>query len=111
VQALLRLKASEAELHRSNAYLDRLFDGASGPILVWDGQRNITRLNQAVESLTGKAAAQMVGRPVADLFATAQTGLAFLSAAEGKSGLHRILSTTSHMRVARCAPYSGRPAR
>jgi diguanylate cyclase (GGDEF)-like protein/PAS domain S-box-containing protein len=90
VRALLRLKASEAELHRSNAYLDRLFDGASGPILVWDDQRNITRLNQAVESLTGRVAAQMVGRPVADLFATAQIGQAFLSAAQGQSELHRV---------------------
>jgi diguanylate cyclase (GGDEF)-like protein/PAS domain S-box-containing protein len=90
VQALLRLKASEAELHRSNAYLVRLFDGASGPILVWDDQRNITRLNQAVESLTGRAAAQMAGRPVGELFATAQSAQAFLSAAEGQSEPHRV---------------------
>ena len=90
VQALLRLKASEAELHRSNAYLDRLFDGASGPILVWDAQRNITRLNQSVERLTGRVAAQMVGRPVGELFATAQIAQAFLSEAEGKTEMHRI---------------------
>jgi diguanylate cyclase (GGDEF)-like protein/PAS domain S-box-containing protein len=90
VQALLRLKASEAELHRSNAYLDRLFDGASGPILVWDDHRTITRLNQSLESLTGRAAAQMVGGPISELFANAQAAEAFLTEAEGQAERHRL---------------------
>ena len=90
VRALLRLKASEAELRRSNAYLDRLFDGASGPILVWDEHRVLTRVNNAVENLVGKAGEELLGRPVADLFPTPELGQIFFRCAEGLGEKHRV---------------------
>jgi diguanylate cyclase (GGDEF)-like protein/PAS domain S-box-containing protein len=90
VRALLRLKASEAELRRSNAYLDRIFDGASGPILVWDEHRVFTRVNHAAETLVGRAGEELVGRPVADLFHTPELGQAFISCAEGLGEKHRV---------------------
>jgi diguanylate cyclase (GGDEF)-like protein/PAS domain S-box-containing protein len=89
VKALLRLKASEAELRRSNAYLDRLFDGASGPIVVWNEHGDLTRLNRAVEELTGRTSQEMLGHPVQALFATPELGQAFVRAAQGQGEKHR----------------------
>ncbi|MEY3124733.1 MAG: hypothetical protein RLZZ573_1253, partial [Pseudomonadota bacterium] len=76
-----------------SAYLDRLFDGASGPIIVWDQDRKLTRINQAVEVLTGKKSAETVGMPVRELFTPAGAdgaqGDTFLRLAEGQGEIHR----------------------
>ncbi len=60
VQATRRL----GELRDANAYLEKLIDQANSPIVVWDAQFRIVRFNRALELLTGRNAAQVLGQPI-----------------------------------------------
>ena len=55
-------------LRETNEYLDNLFNYANAPIIVWDPQFRITRFNHAFETLTGRSAAEVLGKPLEILF-------------------------------------------
>ena len=59
-------------LLKNNKHLNNLFNYASAPILVWDADFIITRLNNAFEALTGIPACLMIGTNVATLFSYEQ---------------------------------------
>jgi len=65
-------KRAEEALREANDYLENLFNYANAPIIVWDPQFKITRFNHAFETLTGKSAAEMIGKPLKILFPPAQ---------------------------------------
>jgi two-component system sensor histidine kinase UhpB len=58
----------EEALHESNEFLERLFNYANAPIVVWDDQFIITRFNPAFEALIGKMAKDVIGKPIEILF-------------------------------------------
>jgi PAS domain S-box-containing protein len=62
-----RRKAEES-LREAKDYLDNLFDYANAPIIVWDAAFRITRFNHAFEELTGRRAADVIGREIDLLF-------------------------------------------
>jgi PAS domain S-box-containing protein len=78
-----RSKATEAELHESNTYLNNLFDHANAPIITWDPDQRISRFNHAFERLTGHAQAAVLGQPLDILFPadTRETSLALITQA------------------------------
>ncbi len=55
-------------LRETSAYLESLFTHANVPIIVWDSQFRVTRFNRAFESLTGRAASEVVGQSLDALF-------------------------------------------
>jgi PAS domain S-box-containing protein len=61
-------KLAQEALRETNEYLEKLFNYANAPIIVWDPQFKITRFNHAFESLTGRTAEEVVGRPLEILF-------------------------------------------
>ncbi len=61
-------KRIENELRETRDYLEKLFDHANAPIVVWDPAYRITRFNRAFERLTGRRAADVVGQPLDLLF-------------------------------------------
>ena len=63
-----RLLASELEAHKAREYLQRLLDTARDLILIADREGKITYANQAADQL-GFTRQQLVGRPLAELFA------------------------------------------
>ena len=65
-------KQAEEALREANDYLENLFNYANAPIIVWDPQFRITRFNHAFEVLTGRSAADVLGKPLAILFPPAQ---------------------------------------
>jgi PAS domain S-box-containing protein len=65
-------KKAEIALKETNEYLDNLFNYANAPIIVWDPQFKISRFNHAFEELTGKSAAEVLGKPLGILFPPAQ---------------------------------------
>ncbi len=66
---LRRLVAKRTQaLLEANDYLESLFDHANAPIIVWDPDLRITRFNRAFEVLTGRTAAQMLGKRLEILF-------------------------------------------
>ena len=62
----------EDALRETNEYLDNLFNYANAPIIVWDPHYKITRFNHAFESLTGKSAKDVLGKPLKVLFPPSQ---------------------------------------
>jgi PAS domain S-box-containing protein len=62
------LKRAEEKLRETNDYLENLINHANAPIIVWDPQFRITRFNGAFESLTGRRADEVIGRPIEILF-------------------------------------------
>ena len=66
--ALADRKRAEEALRETNEYLNNLFNYANAPIIVWDPQFRITRFNHAFESLTGRRADEVVGKPLGILF-------------------------------------------
>ena len=62
------LNAHNAELRAKLDLLDNLLNNAGAPIVVWDPELKITRFNRAAERLTGRNAAEVLGKPVDILF-------------------------------------------
>ena len=62
-----RKKAEDAERITSQ-YLNSLFHYANVPIIIWDPQFRIIRVNLAFESLSGKSADKVVGERLETLF-------------------------------------------
>ena len=61
-------KKTKDKLRETNEYLDNLFNYANAPIIIWDTQYKITRFNRAFESLTGRAAKDVIGKSFEILF-------------------------------------------
>jgi PAS domain S-box-containing protein len=61
-------KQAEEGLRETRDYLDNLFNYANAPIIVWDSKFKITRFNHAFEHLTGRSAAEVIGREIDILF-------------------------------------------
>ncbi len=61
-------KNQELQIREINAYLENLIIHANTPIVIWNPELCITRVNHAFELLTGRNAADLVGLLVSDLF-------------------------------------------
>lgn len=61
-------KLAEAELRETRDFLASLLDYANAPIIVWDPNFRINCYNRAFERLTGRRAAEVLGRELAFLF-------------------------------------------
>lgn len=55
-------------LEETNVYLENLITNASGPIIVWDPDFQITMVNKACERLAGKDADDLVNKSLKELF-------------------------------------------
>ncbi len=58
----------EEDLRKTNEYLENLITHANGPIIVWDPDLAVTRVNKAFESLTGYSAQNVIGRHISEIF-------------------------------------------
>ncbi len=58
----------EEDLRKTNEYLENLITHANGPIIVWDPDLSVTRVNKAFESLTGYSAQDVIGRHISEIF-------------------------------------------
>jgi len=67
-------KLAEERLRESSEFLDNLINSASAPIVVWDQMFRITRFNRAFAQLTGRRAADVVGRDLPVLFPPDRVG-------------------------------------
>jgi len=65
---VVKLKQEAKGLYKSRDYLEKLFNYANAPIIVWDPEGNITRFNHAFEHLTGHAVSDIIGRKLSILF-------------------------------------------
>ncbi|NQU44369.1 PAS domain S-box protein [bacterium] len=61
-------KRAEENLRETRDYLESLFRHANIPIIVWDAEFRIRRFNHAAEALTGRAAEEVLGESVKNLF-------------------------------------------
>jgi len=61
-------KRFEETLRETNEYLENLITYANAPIIVWDTQFKITRLNHAFEALIGQTASDACGKTIEILF-------------------------------------------
>jgi PAS domain S-box-containing protein len=68
VRDISERKRAEEELQETRDYLEKLFNYANAPIIVWDPAFTITRFNHAFERLTGKSSDEVVGAPLDILF-------------------------------------------
>ncbi|MGA2157596.1 MAG: GAF domain-containing protein [Dehalococcoidia bacterium] len=68
VSAAIQRSRVEESLRETRDYLDKLFNYANAPIVVWDPDLRITRFNHAFEHLTGLTAEQAVGSKIDVLF-------------------------------------------
>ncbi|MGE5619513.1 MAG: PAS domain S-box protein [Sphingomonadaceae bacterium] len=59
---------AEEGLRETRNYLEKLFNYANAPIIVWDPDFKITRFNHAFERLTGHSADEVIGRKLEILF-------------------------------------------
>jgi len=66
-------KRVEDALRKTTDYLDKLIEHANGPIAVWDASYRITKVNRAVENLTGLKASEIMSQPI-DMLFTANDG-------------------------------------
>jgi len=62
------LKRARSALQETADYLEKLFNHANAPIIVWDPDFRITRFNRAFERLTGHASKHVIGRELSMLF-------------------------------------------
>lgn len=67
-KAYQNTKKAEQSLRETRDYLGNLLDYANAPIIVWDSEFKITRFNHAFEELTGRSAAEVVGKEMEWLF-------------------------------------------
>jgi PAS domain S-box-containing protein len=81
-------KQAEEVLRETNDYLENLFNYANAPIIVWDPQFKITRFNHAFETLTGRNAAEVLGKPLEILFPPAQIKASMTLILKTLSGEH-----------------------
>jgi len=65
---IMERKRAEEKLRETNEYLENLFNYANAPIIVWDKEFKIARFNHAFETLTGRKAAEVIGKPIELLF-------------------------------------------
>jgi PAS domain S-box-containing protein len=72
IRDITERKRVEEALRETNEYLENLFNYANAPIIVWDPQFKITRFNHAFETLTGRSAAEVLGKSLEILFPPAQ---------------------------------------
>jgi len=63
-----RVRERTAELSETRDYLDKLFNYANAPIVVWDPQYKISRFNHAFERLARLAADEVMGKNIEILF-------------------------------------------
>jgi len=61
-------KRTEEELRNTRDYLDKLFNYANAPIIVWDTEERITRFNHAFEHMTDFSADEVIGKELPILF-------------------------------------------
>jgi len=61
-------KKAEKALRETSDHLEKLFNYASTPIVVWDPAFGITRFNHAFEHLTGYTASEVIGKELNMLF-------------------------------------------
>jgi two-component system cell cycle sensor histidine kinase/response regulator CckA len=61
-------KQAEEALRTTRDYLEKLFNYANAPIVVWDQNFKITRFNRAFEHLTGYSADKVIGQKLGVLF-------------------------------------------
>ena len=69
-QARMIAEKTEAErrLREAGEFLENLFQNAKGPILVWDPNFRVTRVNRAFEKLLALEAREILGRKVESFF-------------------------------------------
>jgi len=65
---LEELVTTRDALEESNEYLNSLISYANAPIIVWDPDYTITRINHAFEDLTGITADEIIGKKLPLLF-------------------------------------------
>ena len=58
---------AEQDLRETKDYLEKLITYANVPIIIWDSEFKITRINHAFEHLIGRNANEVVGKPLWDL--------------------------------------------
>jgi len=68
IQDITKRKESEVRLIELNAYLENLISHANVPIIVWDSDLKITRINRSFERLIGLSSGDVTGRPLSILF-------------------------------------------
>lgn len=73
----------EALIKKTNAYLEGLISIANVPIIIWDQDFHITRINYACEQLIGRTAEDVTGSSIETLFPPSE-----------KDRLMRLLQTT-----------------
>jgi PAS domain S-box-containing protein len=61
-------KKMENDLRETKDYLDKLFQYANAPIIVWDPDMRITRFNGGFEQMTGYKAEEVLGGHLSRLF-------------------------------------------
>lgn len=62
------LKRKEGALRETRDYLEKLFNYANAPIIVWNPETRITRFNYAFEYLTGYTTNEVIGQKLQMLF-------------------------------------------
>jgi PAS domain S-box-containing protein len=67
-QNIQKLKQSEENLRQTHDYLDKLFNYANAPIIVWNPLFKIMRFNHAFEYLTGYTSNEVIGQKLEILF-------------------------------------------
>lgn len=68
IRDITRRVEQEQRLKETHDYLDSLISHANVPIIIWDPNFHITRVNHAFELLTGRPAEYLVGRHLSILF-------------------------------------------
>jgi len=67
-QEIAERRRTEESLRETRDYLDKLIQYANAPIIVWNPDLEITRLNGAFERLTGYTADEVIGQDLSALF-------------------------------------------
>lgn len=68
VRDISEQKIYEIQLKETNSFLENLITYASVPVIVWDPDFLITRINKAFEQLSGRSASEIIGKPLSILF-------------------------------------------
>lgn len=85
---VIDFKRMVKELHESRDYLDKLFNYANAPIIVWNPKGRVTRFNRAFEHMTGLTGDEIVGHEVRTLFPEASRDESLSKIADTLSGEH-----------------------
>lgn len=68
VQSQTQLESKNAMLEEAQAFIDSVLSAMTDVLIVCDVDGRVQRVNKALETLTGLADDQLVGRPLGDLF-------------------------------------------